>query len=183
MTEYTPGVGHNVLQLGTATVDGTAKAGELVRLPGWQKAGGIAPLRVERLDATGGSVTVHGSACYDGLTRWLRSVRWDAYDMHVTDEVVLADTSPDTVLFRWHLGTEEAVMISGEGKEFAATCPNAEIHIEADTPLVVTQRFAPDNTLAGHVSEDVPQNIHTCIIVQSAAPVNTISISTQFSSK
>jgi len=180
MTEYTPGVGHNVLQLGTEAADTPAKAGELVSRPGWQKAHGIAPLRVERLDALGGSAVVDGTAFYDNLSRWLRSVQWDAVSMKVKDEVVLPDSNPDIVLFRWHLGTEQAVTISGEGTNFTAAYPGAEVRIESDAPLAVTQGFMPDNTLAGHVSEDAPQNLHTCLVVQSAAPVTRLSLSAQF---
>lgn len=178
MTEYTPGIGHNVLQLGTAAVESGGEAGKLVRLPGWQKEGGIAPIRVERLDDAGGAVVVDGTACYDGLERWFRAVRWEASALHVTDEVALAGQSADVILFRWHLGTEEAVSLSGEGKAYAVTFADTSIRLEADVPLTVTQVPMPDNTLAGHVSEDDPKNVHTCLVVQSHASVGALRLST-----
>jgi hypothetical protein len=103
--------------------------------------------------------------------------------MHITDEVVLAGTKTNTVLFRWHLGTEKTVTISGKEKQYTVTFSNTDIRLEADVPLVVTQRFAPDNTLAGHVSEDNPKNIHTCLVVQSVGPVEKISLSTLVTSE
>lgn len=183
MTEYTPGVGHNVLQLGTATAEGSAKAGELIQPPGWQKAHGIAPIRVDKLDETGGTVMVDGTACYDNLTRWLRTVQWDADSMKITDEVVLANDKQDIVLFRWHLGAEETVTISGEGKKYTVTCPNIEILLEADALISVTQHFAPDNTLAGHTSEDNPKNIHTCVVVRSAQPAPSLHLTTEITAR
>ena len=97
--------------------------------------------------------------------------------------VVLADAGTNTVLFRWHLGTEEAVQISGTGKEYTVAFPNTDIQITADCPVFVTQRFSPDNTLAGHISEDTPQNNHACLVVQSAEPVKRISLSTRVTAK
>ncbi|HPO13824.1 MAG TPA: heparinase II/III family protein [Candidatus Hydrogenedentes bacterium] len=183
MTEYTPGVGHNVLQLGTATAEGSAKAGELIQPPGWQKAHGIAPIRVDKLDETGGTVMVDGTACYDNLTHWLRTVQWDAASMKITDEAVLDEKNPDIVLFRWHLGIEDPVTISGEGKTFTVTFLNTEIHLEADGPLTVTQHPAPDNTLAGHTSDDTPKNNHTCLVLQTTQPVPTFHLTTEITAR
>ena len=183
MTDYTPGVGHNVLQLGMAGVNGTARAGELVCLPGWQKVGGIAPISVEKLDASGGTVLVDGTACYDNLERWIRTVRWDASSMNITDEVVLEDGRTEIILFRWHLGTEEKVSISGEGKHHTITFPGTSLDIAGDVPLTVAQTAMPDHTLAGHVSEDDPKNMHVCLIVQSAAPVGSMKLVSYFRSE
>lgn len=183
MTDYTPGVGHNVLQLGTAVIDKNANAGELVCPPGWQKAGGIAPIHVEKLDASGGIVIVDGAACYDNLEKWARTVCWDASTMNITDEVVFENGKTDIVLFRWHLGTEEKISISGEGKRYSVIAPAAVLDIEGDAPLDVTQTFMPDNTLEGHSAEEDPGNIHTCLIVQSAAPVGRMTLTSRFCSE
>lgn len=183
MTDYTPGVGHNVLQLGTAVIDKTAKAGELVCPPGWQKAGGIAPIHVEKLDASGGTVIVDGAACYDNLEKWARTVSWDASTMSIADDVVLEEGKTDIILFRWHLGTEERVSISGEGKHHTVTFPGTSLDIEGDVPLHVTQTFMPDHTLEGHSAEDDPGNLHTCLVVQSAAPVGGMKLMARFCSE
>lgn len=182
MTEYTPGVGHNVLQLGVAAVDGTAEAGKLVCLPGWQKAGAVAPIHVDRLDASGGSVVVNGSSGYDGVSHWYRTVDWDASTMLITDEVVLEESDPEIILFRWHLGTEARVSILGDGNAYEVLISSGtRLLLESSTPVTVTQMKLPDNTLAGHGSEDDPKNVHTCVIVQSAASVSGMNLSTMVS--
>lgn len=179
MTEYTPGVGHNVLQVGTATVDDAAEAGKVVCLPGWQKAGSVAPIHVDRLDASGGKAVVNGSACYDGVSRWYRVVDWDASTLRITDEVVLEESKADIILFRWHLGTEAPVSISGEGNAYEVILsPGTTLLLESDIPVKVTQMQMPDNTLAGHTSEEDPKNVHTCVIVQSAASASAMKLST-----
>ncbi len=176
MTLYTPGIGHNVLQLGTEAPPEHAEAGTLVTRPGWQKAGGVAPIRVERLDARGGVVEVDGTRCYDGLAQWLRNVDWDDTTIQVRDKVALKEGTTNVALFRWHLGTEEAVQITGDDRHFAVAWADAELEVSADTPLSLTQVKLPDNTLAGHSSEDEPKNIHTCLVVQSKEPVGRVQI-------
>ncbi|MCC6144595.1 MAG: heparinase II/III family protein [Candidatus Hydrogenedentes bacterium] len=178
MTQYTPGVGHNVLQIGTAMPEGQANAGEDVWLTGWQKRGGIAPITVKRLDEAGGEVILDASACYDGLDRWTRNVDWQEDGIRVTDRVALAAGTDNIILFRWHLGTESPVSISGEGTGWVTDCSCARIHIEADRSIVVTQIAMPDHTLAGHTGEDLPANTHTCLVVQSAGREPALALTT-----
>jgi hypothetical protein len=176
MTHYTTGMGHNVLQLGLAFPDQPAEAGKLVSYPGWQKAGGVAPITVHRLDATGGELMVDGSACYDDLAQWRRDVTWRAGELIVNDHVRLAEGRQDIVLFRWHLGTEEDATITPEsaaqGDENASerhrvVWTDAEIDIESSAPVAISQTKWPDNTLEGHTGGEDAANIHTCIVVQT----------------
>lgn len=179
MTHYTTGVGHNVLQLGTQFPEQVAKAGELFALPGWQKAHGVAPITVQRLDAPGGEVTVEGAACYEGVEQWTRRVSWTSRELTVQDLVKLAEAKKDTVLFRWHLGTESEVTIQGENEHYSVTWPDAKMELTADAPLTVTQLKLPDNTLAGHTGGEESTNIHTCVVVQSRDPVSALKLTTQ----
>ena len=181
MTHYSSGVGHNVLQLGTEEPEEASDTGKTVSHPGWQNRGGVAPIAVTRLDADGGNVTVDGTACYDGLTRWTRHVVWDKDDFTVTDEVVLAEGAEQVILFRWHLGTEEGVAISGDGKSYTVSWPDASITLTGDAPLTVTQVRLPDNTLQGHDGSEDAKNFHTCVVVQTHEPVSGLQMTTQAS--
>ena len=178
MSHYATGVGHNILQLGTALPETTADAGEYVWLPGWQKRGGVAPITVDRLDAAGGEIVVDATACYDGLARWRRTVVWSADQLTITDDVALADGDEDVVLFRWHLGTEDEVAITREGRRFTITWPAATVTIKGDAPLVVTQVKLPDHTLEGHTGGEDPGNEHACLIVQSQASLAALTLTT-----
>lgn len=178
MSHYATGVGHNVLQIGVAKPERKGDAGEYVWFPGWQKRGGVAPITVNRLDNEGGEVAVDGTACYDGLTQWSRTVTWNTDQLSIVDQVSLAENARDIILFRWHLGTESPVTISGEGASWRADWPGAHIALEADKLLIVTQSPMPDHTLAGHTGEEAPTNVHACLIVQTAAPESALSLTT-----
>lgn len=178
MTHYSSGVGHNVVQLGTAEPDASSDTGKTVSHPGWQKRGGVAPITVARLDANGGEVTVDATACYDGLARWNRSVTWDANQLQVTDEVALVENGEEVILFRWHLGTESEVEIAGEGTQFTITSPDATFTLRADARLTVGQVQLPDHTLEGHDGSDGPKNHHTCLVVQTEGPEGEIELVT-----
>ena len=179
MTHYTTGVGHNVLQLGTDFPDREANAGEHVWYPGWQKRGGVAPITVRRLDAGGGEVVVDGTACYDGLERWHRTVTWRPDELVVTDEVDLANGGEEVILFRWHLGAEEDVSIQGGDTCWTAAWPHAAIRLEATAPVLVSQSRMPDNTLAGHTGDEDPGNEHTCLVVRSRDRLSTLGLTTR----
>ncbi|MCF6286838.1 MAG: heparinase II/III-family protein [Candidatus Hydrogenedentes bacterium] len=113
-THYSSGLGHNVLQLGTEFPDDIVEAGKFAPYPGWQIRKGIAPITVNRLDKRGGEVMVDGTACYEGLARWKRTVAWTADAVSISDDVLLADDKKDIILFRFHLGTETEVTIAAE---------------------------------------------------------------------
>ncbi|MBI2434300.1 MAG: hypothetical protein HYV26_15695 [Candidatus Hydrogenedentes bacterium] len=136
----------------------------------------LAPITVKRLDAKGGTVAVDGTACYDGLKRWDRRVVWNSKALQVSDEVALAEGKEEIVLFRWHLGTEEAVVVEQVGSGWEVRWPAAKMAIFADTPVSVTQVRLPDNTLAGHTGGEAPGNYHTCVVVQSAGPVTALKV-------
>jgi len=179
MTHYTTGAGHNVLQLGAVFPESNAEAGQLVQLPGWQKNGGVAPITVQRLDDSGGDVTVDGTACYEGLEIWRRHVAWDAERLVVNDEVALAGETRDIILFRWHLGTKDRAVIDGEGTSFSVSWPGAALSFEGSAPLVLELLPMPDNTLEGHTGEAEPGNYHTCIVVKTAQPCTAFSLDTE----
>jgi hypothetical protein len=178
MTHYSSGVGHNVLQLGTIEPEESSPAGKDVQHPGWQKVHGIAPIRVARLDATGGDMTVDCTACYDGLSRWDRRVSWSVQSLAVTDDVACAAGTEHVVSFRWHLGTESAATITGEEKRYTVTWPDASMALSADRPIEVEQRTLPDNTLAGHDGSEDPKNVHACIVVRSHVPIAALRLET-----
>jgi hypothetical protein len=176
MTHYSSGVGHNVLQLGTEEPEDASDTGKTVSHPGWQKRGGVAPIAVTRLDASGGDITVDGTACYDGLARWTRHVVWDKDNLTVTDEVALVEGTEQAILFRWHLGTEEVVEIEGEGNSYTVTWSDATVALSGDAPLTVTQQRLPDNTLQDHDGNEDAKNGHTCVVVITEGPVHVLQM-------
>ncbi|MBN2308380.1 MAG: heparinase II/III family protein, partial [Candidatus Hydrogenedentes bacterium] len=178
--QYTPGAGHNVLQLGTAEPEGPADAGELVCLPGWQRSGAVAPITVDRLDAAGGDVSVDVSAGYDRLERWRRRVTWTADALRVVDDVALAEPDTDIVLFRWHLGTDVEVSIAGSGREFVVAWPEASLTIEGSAPLTVSQCPWPDNTVSCTGGREP---LHTCLVVRSTNPERGLNLTTTVTAK
>ena len=186
---YSSGVGHNVLQLGTAMPEPTPGKW-LPPTPGWQRfnslpsryQGSVAPISVRALNTAGGKVHVDVSRCYDDLERWERAVAWDAQTMVVEDDVRLPDGRPEIVLFRWHLGTEDEVEISEEGEQFVAIWPDAEIRIEASAPIEVTQIQLPDCTLVKTPQEGEPDHLHICLVVRTVEQVDEVRLKTQIAS-
>lgn len=181
MSHYSSSLGHNVLQIGTATPESDhSDAGKQVILPGWQKAGGVAPITVERLDHEGGNVSLDLSRCYDGLQSWNRTVSWKADLLEVTDEIQLAaDAAPEMLQLRWHLGTEAEVAIGAQASKHDAQWDHAKMSVESDIPLVLSQSRMPDNTLEGHDGSDDSKNGHTCLAVGTATPTKRVVIRTQ----
>jgi hypothetical protein len=134
---------------------------------------------VNRLDESGGDVTVDGTACYDELDQWQRNVVWNVDEMTVTDNVRLSGDKKEVVLFRFHLGTEEDVSITTSNGAPTVTWEDAEMTFEGTTPLSVTQVKMPDHTLKGHDGSVDPKNVHICVIVQSAGPCNEQALTTR----
>ena len=177
-SHFASGVGHNVLQIGT-TGPSAVNAGETLAPPGWQQRGIVAPITVRQLDAEGGDVGIEVTSGYDALTSWRRDVSWVSDIVTITDAVALAGGRLDTILFRWHLGTNCHVSITRNGNTCAVTWPEAAISLEGSAPLNVSQIKMPDNTV-NSVSEDHEADLrHTCIVVQSAAPVAALQLVTQ----
>jgi len=92
--EYRSFRGHNVLQVGE---------------PLTGKNGVDAPFKVARLDAAGGDVTLNASPVYE-QTEWQRQVKWDTSQLTVDDRIVRK--SDETLLLRWHLGSENPAKIT-----------------------------------------------------------------------
>ncbi|MCC6490945.1 MAG: heparinase II/III family protein [Candidatus Hydrogenedentes bacterium] len=178
MTHYSSGVGHNVLQLGTEEPEPSSDPGKNITHPGWQKVHTVAPITVKSLDLEGGEAQIDGAACYDGLAQWDRNVAWTNAELTVTDNVSLDEGTANVVLFRWHLGTEDKVAIEGEGSSHSITWPGVRITLIADKPITVQQVKLPDNTLQAHDGSEDPKNFHTCVVVQTQAPEDTLQLTT-----
>jgi hypothetical protein len=108
---YDSVVGHNVLQTGDE------------KFPEKRHE---APITITKLDATGGDLTVEPGAGYANVKRWTRRVRWNADRIDITDTLSLV--APDTILLRWHLGSENPLAIAPDpgapaGEKFTATLP------------------------------------------------------------
>ena len=169
-THYGPGIGHNVLQIGTADATGNAR---IDPPPGWQLHQAIAPLTVERLNAAGGDVVVDCSKCYTELDLWLRRVQWSVAQVTVTDEVELADGRNEVCLFRWHLGTRDGVSIEGTRVRWR----DATMEFQCDAQLDVQQVKLPDHTLRlRDWDDDSPDDLHACIAVATREKVGSIRI-------
>ena len=98
--------------------------------------------------------------------------------MTVNDEVTLAEGKTDIVLFRWHLGTGEHVIIAGTDKHWEVTWPDATLTLKASAPIAVSQVQLPDNTLRGHTGFEDSANGHACVVVQSRDPQPTLMLFT-----
>ena len=159
---YASGAGHNVLQVGTVFPKRPYPVQSRADYPGWQRPKGIAPIAVDRLDAAGGAVTVDAGRCYAETERWRRRVEWTGKSVTIRDEVKLKPDKANVVLFRWHLGTDQSVEISGERTAVTVKWPDAKMTLEASQPIEVTQRKGPDATLTG-----TRDHQHTCLEVRS----------------
>ena len=181
-SHFASGVGHNVLQIGTEDPR-SVNAGETLALRGWQPKGLVAPIAVHRLDTTGGDVTVEINNGYEHLKKWTRRVSWDSDQLSVKDTVELQENAPEVVLFRWHLGTNDAADVAGQGPAWEAKSSVARITFQGSTPVAVTQVKLPDNTVNTLSENGAPDLLHTCIVVQSKGPQQLFELSTQVEAK
>jgi hypothetical protein len=177
--EYSTGVGHNVLQLGTNIPANPFQPEKPPPLPGWQQRRAIAPVSVHRLDAKGGDVTVSCESGYENLIRWQRRVTWRTECLTVSDDVVLAEPKRDIILFRWHLGTANTATMQGDTNRWEVKWPDGKMVLKADSAISVSQVQLPDNTLLGHVGTEDPGNNHTCVVVQSCEPQAALRLETE----
>jgi hypothetical protein len=183
-SHYASGAGHNVLQVGLAEVPIGDKKVRQNPPQGWQKFRTVAPLTVRRLDATGGEVVVDGSACYDGVRQWLRTVRWSEADLDIRDDVALAEAETGILLFRWHLGTREPVRldVAPDGLTLTAAWADAVIEVRADRPLQVETVPMPDHTLRLRIpvpGQPDQDEFHTCLILRTREPVPDARLNTR----
>ena len=180
---YKSGVGHNVLQVGTEMPPAPEPGTSLTDPPrGWQKHHGRqpeaqAPVRAEALNAAGGRVLIEAGGCYDGVQSWQRLVMWTEAGCTVCDRVELADGAREVILFRWHLATAEPARVEGEGTAWTARWHGGACRIVSSAGLEVTQTRLPDRTLPRQPGED---QTHTCLVVQSAAPLARLEVEAQF---
>jgi hypothetical protein len=180
MTHYSSGVGHNVLQLGTFIPDRNLNSGVSRDFPGWQRVGCVAPLDVQRLEDSDGVVVVDGAGCYDPLQTWRRRVEWTPDRLEIVDSAALTSSAtPEILLFRWHLGTEEEVEISEASRGGRVLWKDAEMIFSSDRNLTIEQIRLPDHTLPGHDGSEDPKNFHTCIVVKSADPTLSFELKTE----
>lgn len=181
-SHFASGVGHNVLQIGTLEA-ASANAGETVQLKGWQPMGVVAPITVKTLDIEGGQASVTVSTGYDGLKRWVREAFWDALHVSVQDSVELLDGRSEVIMFRWHLGTDEDVVIEQDDETCKVSWSDAEITFESPAAYTVTQVKLPDNTI-NTVSENWQSDPrHTCLVVQTNDASPAFSILTEVSAR
>jgi len=180
---YKSGVGHNVLQVGTEMPPPPEPGAQPAETPsGWQQAHGgrpeaQAPLRVEGFSPAGGRARLEAGGCYEAVDIWERTVEWSASDCTIGDRVVLAEGAPQVIVLRWHLGTAECVRIEGQGDRWTARWGERACHLASTAPVQVSQIRLPDRTLDRSPGEPCE---HTCLVVQSAAPVPALDLESRF---
>jgi hypothetical protein len=152
--DYAGGRGHNVLQVGE-------------RLPANRTT---VPITVERLDAKGGEVRVDATASFkEGLRRWARHVRWDADCLTVEDDV--EPSSPDILLFRWHLGSTEPPAVGVSEGGYRVSWSGGDVRIVSDVPIRIATESMPDHTLRARDWDDPsPDSLHTCLLIRTDKP-------------
>jgi hypothetical protein len=185
-------VGHNVLQVGDEILPALTSA----------------PIRVARLNAGGGELTVNAGGGHANVKQWLRQVRWDARTLAVIDEVSLL--KPEAILFRWHFGSNQplAITTSDDGRRATITLPEgkivyrgwngplvegddwvppaqdilltpgASITIDSDQPVVLRQEVGHDHTLKFRQAN----NPHTMLVVSIPNLTGPVKIRTVFTS-
>lgn len=171
-SHYASGAGHNILQIGDIAPKAPERPGSFIRPYGWQKRGGIAPIKVNKLDASGGEITVDGTHCYDDLQRWERGVSWTSQSMQIMDDVLLVDGKEEIILFRWHLGTSREVDITENDGSFFISWDNITISLKSSIPIAVSQEKMPDHTMDSRKHD----NLHTCLIINSVQKVNSLGL-------
>ncbi|RYD38732.1 MAG: heparinase [Verrucomicrobiaceae bacterium] len=169
-THYRSVAGHNVLQVGNAA-PGDLK-GDVMRASGQilDVAHRSAPITVERMDASGGSVSVDASGCYAATEKWVRQATWDSEGVAVKDEVILRKA--DHVTFRWHLAAPaDALPIMEDG---SIRIGGIGVSYGADAPVTATVEAMPGfdprlDKAAGHA----------CVVIRSKEPVKSMTITSR----
>jgi len=187
--KYDSVVGHNVLQVGEDISPKKAPA----------------PITVQSLTQEGGEVTVEAGGGYPQVAQWQRRVSWTAGKMTITDTLRLKQ--PEMVKFRWHLGSEEPLKTETTDErsvkltlppgrvEFPGwignlpetstwtppekdviETPSAGISLSADQSIKVSQEKNFDHVLKFRMWK----HEHTTLVVQSAVPVETLTLVTEF---
>jgi hypothetical protein len=136
-----------------------------------------APIRVIRLDATGGEVLVDPTPGYADVKHWQRRVTWNADRLEVTDEVTFPPDRQQVALFRWHLATEADVKPQADGRRFTLSWSDATMTLESSVPTAVTTVSLPDNTV--YLSEKPTEtHLHRCVIIETNEPATAWTLKT-----
>jgi hypothetical protein len=174
---YCSGVGHNVLQLGTRMPDTPPHGTDMPTVPGWQVRA-VAPLYVSALNASGGEVTVDACAGYEGLERWRRQVAWKAETLRVDDTVRLVEGKREVLLFRWHLGTEQAVDVSGAAMDWTVAWNDVQIDVKTSVLVEVSHVMLPDCSRYPVPQDGEPDRLHVCLVIRTCAEVDALTMVT-----
>jgi len=179
---FSTGMGHNVLQIGLAEpFPASERVSKHKGLPdGWQKTRTVAPITVRRLDAKGGEIFVDVTGGYDELLRWHRNVAWSADEVTVEDEVQLTPGREEIIVFRWHLGAQKPASIGGGADGFTIDWPEAALTLRGSEALVVSQEERENSSLERDPS--LPPDTyptHTCVVVRTAAPTDSLTLTTR----
>lgn len=173
LTHFKSVAGHNVPQVGNYSPPEltpqllSAGAGQIL-----DKAHRSAPLTVNRLDASGGDVTLDGSACYASVRRWMRRAEWTAHGVSIRDEISLH--AADTILFRWHLGVPSGTPCSFEPGRVRVG--DIMVSYEAGLPLEASVETMPDNTLTPGTLHH-----HATLVLRTGSPVAHLELNTHIS--
>lgn len=133
-TAYANAAGSNIMQ-----VDQLPSTGHAVN----------APLFVNSLNASGGSVTIDTSAAYVGAT-CTRDITWNiAGSVRIDDRARLGISSvAGQEFYRFHTGSAESLTISGAGKSWTISWRGASMTITADKNIRVEQATKADKLQA-----------------------------------
>ena len=148
-TLYSTVAGHNVLEI-----------------EGLKPKKAPASIEATRLDANGGELTVDATACYPGLKQWQRRVTWDQSEMLVEDRVAAPADRPVAMLFRWHLGTDQPIKISGEGGSWQVMWPDGMLTLTSSVQVSVSREDLPDHTVCLGATKNGWDFTHACVIVR-----------------
>ena len=85
---------------------------------------------------------------------------------------------PVVMLFRWHLGTDLPVNITGEGGHWQVAWPDGTLALTSPVPVTVTQEQLPDNTICLGKKDNGGDFMHTCIVVRWMQSVLSVSLTT-----
>jgi hypothetical protein len=155
---YAEAAGHSVMQIGEVRPRGTPVD---------------APLRVRRLDASGGCVEVDSARAYIGADRCSRTIAWDrGGTVTIDDDARLRAEAPaGTEWYRFHLGTVQPPTISGSDGRWSVAWDGVLMNVSSPSPIVVDQVDWPDRTWSARR--------HRAVRVRSAAAQTGLELRTE----
>jgi hypothetical protein len=98
--------------------------------------------------------------------------------MTIRDRVELDEGTPDVALFRWHLGTNDDVTIRGTGNKWKASWSDAAMAIAGSSAFLISQVKLPDDTVNAVSDDNIPDLLHTCLVVQTPSPLTAVNLVT-----